>query len=219
MGTAEPQIMTLEEVAAYLRVSERTVYDWANKGEIPCGKIGTTWRFKRSDIEQWVDQKLTPVPRAPHPGSVLLGDILTPERVLVLDCATKDEVLRALLGVLATAPQVKNPEELAREMFEREELMSTGIGRGIGVPHVRLRSVSTLVMAVAVNRRDLEDYTSLDERPVRVVCMVAARHDQHAQYLKTLATISTLLKDDVRRAALLSADSPLVVHALLTQTG
>ena len=103
-------------------------------------------------------------------------------------------------------------------MFEREELMSTGIGRGIGVPHVRLRSVSTLVMAVAVNRRDLEDYTSLDERPVRVVCMVAARHDQHAQYLKTLAAISTVLKDDARRAALLSADSPVVVHALLTQT-
>ena len=48
-------ILTLEEVAAYLRVSERTVYDWANKGEIPCGKLGTTWRFKRSEVERWVD--------------------------------------------------------------------------------------------------------------------------------------------------------------------
>ncbi len=54
----KPEIMTLEEVADYLRISERTVYDWAQKGEIPCGKLGTAWRFKRSDIEAWVDRQL-----------------------------------------------------------------------------------------------------------------------------------------------------------------
>ena len=53
-----PAIMTIEEVAEYLRVSERTVYDWASKGEIPCGKIGTAWRFKSSDIETWVNKLL-----------------------------------------------------------------------------------------------------------------------------------------------------------------
>ena len=40
------EILTIEEVAKYLRVSDRTVYDWAQKGEIPAGKIGTVWRFK-----------------------------------------------------------------------------------------------------------------------------------------------------------------------------
>ena len=48
-------ILTIEEVAKYLRVSERTVYDWAQKGEIPSGKIGTVWRFKKSEIEKWVN--------------------------------------------------------------------------------------------------------------------------------------------------------------------
>ncbi len=47
----EDDILTIEEVAKYLRVSERTVYDWAQKGEIPSGKIGTVWRFKKSEIE------------------------------------------------------------------------------------------------------------------------------------------------------------------------
>ena len=46
------EILTIEEVAQYLRVSERTVYDWANKGDIPCGKLGTTWRFKRTEVER-----------------------------------------------------------------------------------------------------------------------------------------------------------------------
>jgi len=43
-------ILTIEEVAKYLRVSERTVYDWAQKGEIPSGKIGTVWRFKKTEM-------------------------------------------------------------------------------------------------------------------------------------------------------------------------
>ena len=51
-------IMTVEEVAEYLRVSERTVYEWAQRGEIPAGKLGTTWRFKRREIERWVDRRL-----------------------------------------------------------------------------------------------------------------------------------------------------------------
>ena len=54
------EIMTIEDVAKFLKVSERTVYDWAQKGEIPCGKLGTSWRFKRDEIENWVSRKLTP---------------------------------------------------------------------------------------------------------------------------------------------------------------
>ena len=56
----EDDILTIEEVAKYLRVSERTVYDWAQKGEIPAGKIGTVWRFKKSEIEKWVNERLSP---------------------------------------------------------------------------------------------------------------------------------------------------------------
>lgn len=216
MPLPEHELLTLEEVASYLRVSERTVYDWANKGEIPCGKLGTTWRFKRSEIQDWVDRRLTTDRRPAAPGLAALREVLTPDRVLLLDCAAKDEALRALADALGRAPEVTDPEDLAREVFAREQLMSTGIGRGVGVPHVRLASVRDLVMAVGVNARELADYASLDERPVRIVCMVAARTDQHAQYLKTLAAISNLLKDRTLRDALLSARDAAAVYGLLT---
>jgi len=49
----KPEIMTLPEVAEYLGVSERTVYGWAQKGKIPAAKLGSAWRFKRSEIERW----------------------------------------------------------------------------------------------------------------------------------------------------------------------
>ena len=55
----EDDILTIEEVAKYLRVSDRTVYDWAQKGEIPAGKIGTVWRFKKSEVENWVNARLS----------------------------------------------------------------------------------------------------------------------------------------------------------------
>jgi PTS system nitrogen regulatory IIA component len=213
---ASHDILTLEEVAAYLRVSERTVYDWANKGEIPCGKLGTTWRFKRSEIERWVDVKLAGPIKPLRTESVRLRDVLTPERVLLLDCAGKEAALNALVDALGTAPEVTDVEGLRREVFEREALMSTGIGFGIGVPHVRLASVKNLVLSVAVNKRDLPDYSSLDERPVRIMCMVAARENQHAQYLKALAAISALMKASSMRDALLGARDAQQVYELLT---
>lgn len=211
------ELLTLEEVADFLRVSERTVYDWANKGEIPCGKLGTNWRFKRADVEKWVDSKLSQPKKPVRSEAITLRDILVPERVLVLDVHRKEEALNALVDRLSTAREVKDADELRREVFEREALMSTGIGFGIGVPHVRLASVRNLVLAVGVNKRAIDDYASLDERPVQIICMVAARDNQHTQYLKALAAISALVKVSGVREALLAAKDPEVIYRLMTE--
>ena len=73
------EIMTIEEVAAYLRVSERTVYEWAQKGDLPGGKIGTTWRFKSADIEKWVNDRLKGQGAAVDKHTV--SSVMTAERV------------------------------------------------------------------------------------------------------------------------------------------
>ncbi len=215
----EHEILTIEEVAEYLRISERTAYDWANKGTIPCGKLGTTWRFKRSEIERWVDDKLSGKPAASPEGSqeVALQDVLKPERVLLLDTASKAEALDALIDCLAEAPEVRDAKMLKKEIYHREELMSTGIGFSVAVPHVRLDSVTNLVAAVGVSGSDITDYESLDEKSVRIVCMVAARSDQHAKYLKTLSAVSRTLKHESVREALLEARDPETAYLILTQ--
>lgn len=52
------QIMTIKDVASYLKLNERTVYRMATSAKIPAFKVGTSWRFKREDIEKWiVEQK------------------------------------------------------------------------------------------------------------------------------------------------------------------
>ena len=58
MGTTnlEGEILTLDEVAAFLKAGKRTVYRFTQSGEIPAFKLGGTWRFRRSELERWIDQ-------------------------------------------------------------------------------------------------------------------------------------------------------------------
>jgi len=51
-------IMTIKEVAAYLKLTEKTAYRLAAEGKIPGFKVGGSWRFKQSDIEKWINEKI-----------------------------------------------------------------------------------------------------------------------------------------------------------------
>lgn len=210
------EIMTIEEVAEYMRVSERTVYDWAQKGDLPGGKLGTTWRFKREDVENWVNSRLSGK-SAPAIASANTGGsaLLSIDRVIVLPEADKNTILTKLVDLLATSPLVRKSDELLKGILAREELMSTGIGFGVGVPHVRLDSVSDLVMAVAVCKSPISGYSSLDNQPVQIVCMLAARSDQHAKYIRTLSAVSSCLKDADTRAKIIASDDPAFIYSQL----
>jgi PTS system nitrogen regulatory IIA component len=208
--------MTLEEVAEYLRVSERTVYDWAQKGELPCGKFGTAWRFKRDDIQIWVDRNLQSARKNDIQKPLMLETVLTPERVRIIKGKiSKVAVLNQLVDVLAETPAVKDRAELAREIFYREKLLSTGIGLGIAVPHVRIASVKELVMAVAVVNDGVDDYDSLDNQLVQLVFMIAAGKDQHPEHIRALSAISFKVKDYQAREEFSEAETPEAFFELL----
>jgi excisionase family DNA binding protein len=52
------EILTLEEVAAYLRLKPQTIYKWAQEKRIPAAKLGKEWRFRRSVINRWLDDQM-----------------------------------------------------------------------------------------------------------------------------------------------------------------
>ncbi|MDR1908560.1 MAG: PTS sugar transporter subunit IIA [Spirochaetaceae bacterium] len=214
----EDDILTIEEVAKYLRVSERTVYDWAQKGELPAGKIGTVWRFKKLEIERWVNDRLAVRNLEPQFSAIQAETIVSPDRIVFMSYSTKRDALLALADNLAAAPQVKNRQELAAEIIKREDLMSTAVGRGIAIPHVRLASVTDLVVSVGISRIDIVDFLALDDEPVRILLMIAAAYNQHAYYLQTLSFFSARLKNRALRESLLETETPQEVYALLTNT-
>ena len=146
-----------------------------------------------------------------------LIDVLNKNRILFLNCKTKEETLNILIDNLSTAPEVMDREELAKGIFHREELMSTGIGLGIAVPHLRLTSVKDIVMSVGVCRNSLRDYETLDGQPVNFVFMIVAGKDQHEKYLKLLSSISSIFKDEKLRNELLQVNSMDEFYSILTE--
>lgn len=59
-GSSPPdhEILTLEEVAHYLRLKPQTIYKWAQERRIPAVKLGKEWRFRKSILDRWLDQQL-----------------------------------------------------------------------------------------------------------------------------------------------------------------
>ena len=58
MTEAEDEILTIDEVAAYLKAGKKTVYRLAQKGEIPSFKLGGTWRFRRTELSLWIASQI-----------------------------------------------------------------------------------------------------------------------------------------------------------------
>ena len=211
--------MTVQEVAEYLRVSERTVYEWASQGTIPCGKLGTTWRFKRSEVEKWVDEELAASRKKITFTPMNIQDSLKPENVMIFDHSRKDDALIALLQRLETNGMIQNKAAVAEGIFQREKLMSTGIGLGIGIPHVRMDGIENLIMAVGLSRTAIEDYESLDNQPIRLLFMILAGKNQHTLHIKMMAAISARIRNPLLRASIFDAPDEERIYQLLTEEG
>ena len=104
-----------------------------------------------------------------------LASILDLKRIVILENASKKEVLDLLIEKLAESDFVKSKKDLQRGIYEREELMSTGIGLSLGIPHVRMNSIKDLVLAAALVRNGIDDYESLDSSKIKLFFMIVAK--------------------------------------------
>jgi PTS system nitrogen regulatory IIA component len=137
-----------------------------------------------------------------------LNDFFSPEAIsLDLKGGTKDEILAELVGLLGLDEQAS--ETLLRMLQRRESLGSTGVGRGIAIPHCRSLVINRLRLAYG-HRREGITFDAIDNRPVfDFFLIVAPPLEISNQYLPVLGKIAQLAKEgDVpdRLAALTSAD-------------
>jgi mannitol/fructose-specific phosphotransferase system IIA component (Ntr-type) len=139
------------------------------------------------------------------PRTIRLENSIPAERTVLLDAETKDDALRDLGAVVAGAPEVVDAAGLLAAIFEREQIMSTGIGLGIAIPHAKIPSVTDFVVGFGKVRGGL-DFNSLDGKPVHFIVMIAGPHDQQERYLQLLARITLKLKDAAVRRRLSEAD-------------
>jgi excisionase family DNA binding protein len=60
----DEKLMTIQDVAEYLQIKERTIYGWVQNGKMPGFKLGNAWRFKREDIDLWIEERKNDTPRS-----------------------------------------------------------------------------------------------------------------------------------------------------------
>ena len=61
--TVSDKLMTVEQMAEYLQVDEYTIYAWARKGKMPAFKVGRFWRFRKEDIDKWLEENKVDYPK------------------------------------------------------------------------------------------------------------------------------------------------------------
>ena len=109
----------------------------------------------------------------------------------------KESVIREMAGALLRAGGIAEGEleGIVKAILKREELGSTGIGRGVAVPHTKHPSVQRLVGTVGVSREGV-DFNSLDGEKVQLVFLLVSPPDRPGDHLRALENISRQLRND-----------------------
>jgi PTS system fructose-specific IIA component/PTS system nitrogen regulatory IIA component len=135
---------------------------------------------------------------------------------LNLDLASKNQVIDAMLAIVADHREVNDRAQLHDDVWKREKEMSTGIGKKIALPHAKTSAVNSPVLALATLRHDI-NFDSIDKEPVQIIFLLATPEAMLAEHLKLLGRITRLAgKDEVRRK-LVQAKSPLEVLELFRE--
>ena len=120
--------------------------------------------------------------------------------------ATKEEVLLGVTELLKGDPRVNDFEQMQQAVLEREKIMSTGVGKGIALPHAKTSAVNEITLAFAVTAQPIE-YNAVDNEPVRILFLILSAENEKTAHIKLLSRISRLMNDDTLRKELLTAES------------
>ena len=135
-----------------------------------------------------------------------------------VSATTKEGVIREMIGSLAEAGRIAKAEteSIVKAILKREDLGSTGIGRGVAVPHTKHPSVNRLVGTVAVSRAGI-DFDSLDGDPVQLFFLLVSPPDRPGDHLRALENISRQLRDEAFCNCLKSASDAADIQHLLEE--
>src|SRR6266403_2275275 len=133
-----------------------------------------------------------------------------------LAASTKEGVIREMVENLRQAGYFKSTdsEDVVKEILRRELLGSTGIGRGVAIPHTKHGSVDRLIGTVALSKSGVP-FDSLDGEPVHVFVLLISPQDRPGDHLRALENVSRSLRDDGFVRALRNASSREAIWELL----
>lgn len=139
--------------------------------------------------------------------------MLAPSRVVELGAVDKEGALDRLIEATSASDRIADAAKFRTAILKREEMMSTGVGNGIGVPHVKIPEVRDFVMAVGRSKDGIE-YGSQDKKPVHLVVLIGANDSQSSQFLTVVANLMQRLKAARFRDLVMEAETIEKIHEL-----
>ncbi|MBY0525009.1 MAG: PTS sugar transporter subunit IIA [Gemmataceae bacterium] len=135
-----------------------------------------------------------------------------------LTATTKDGVIREMIEGLRAAGYFKGgePEDIVKAILKREQLGSTGIGRGVAIPHTKHNSVDRLIGTVAVSKVGVA-FDSVDGEPVHVLVLLVSPQDRPGDHLRALENVARSMRDDGFVRSLRQATTREQIWALLDE--
>jgi len=148
---------------------------------------------------------------------VKLSDVLTAERIIInLNGKDKYDVLERMVKVAKTSEKVTNENDLLKKVIEREQIKSTGIGGGIGIPHAQTSGVTDIIACLGVTEQGIE-FNAIDGKPVHLVFLIATKERTNSTYLGLLSRIARLFIDEPFKQRVIKSVSPSEIMNLIIE--
>jgi PTS system fructose-specific IIC component len=156
-----------------------------------------------------------PTPRQPVPHAIRANALTDAVVVPRLRAVTKEGAIDELLGALAAAHPIDDLPQVRRQLLQREQVMSTGLERGIAVPHCRTAAVSRVLCALGLKPEGL-DFGSQDGAPAQIVVLILASTSMPTPYAQTLALLLHAL-NRTNRTAMFACTDAATLRAMILQ--
>ncbi len=114
--------------------------------------------------------------------------------VLLLEGTTKKAALEEIIA-LATTRCTLDESQLRELIWKREKMMTTGVGKGLALPHIRVPGFPVPLVIIGICKEPITDYKSLDSEPIRLIVFIAADERDQDAYIRLLGSVSSKLKD------------------------
>jgi mannitol/fructose-specific phosphotransferase system IIA component (Ntr-type) len=135
---------------------------------------------------------------------------------LSMKAESKEEAIEELVDLLRLSASSPDRESLTQSAMERENRMSTGLGKGVAVPRCRVEGLKAIRCCLAIKKDGLE-FDALDGLPVKIFVMVAAPRTADDTYVKVLSLFYRVLNQETFRSELLKARSGAEVLSLISE--
>jgi len=143
-----------------------------------------------------------------------INEILSLELIRTnYEAKNKDALLSSMVEWIGESGKIFDIEKAKQEVFHREEIMSTGIGKGIALPHAKTNAVSNFVASLCILEKPI-DFDSLDNEPVNIVFLMLGTPEKLGEHLRILSKVSRMMSNESLKKQLLEANSATQVLSI-----